>query len=84
MANRSVLGLYHEATSTADTIERLLEMGVPDEAITVMSGVPYTPEMLGRIRKNQLVTKVVPERIIITSHVFRERGQHLKQIWEAQ
>jgi mono/diheme cytochrome c family protein len=48
MANRSVLGLYHEATSTADTLERLRELGVPDEAITVMSGVPYTPEMLGR------------------------------------
>lgn len=48
MANYSVLGLYHEATSTADTIERLRELGVPDDAITVMSGVPYTPEMLGR------------------------------------
>jgi mono/diheme cytochrome c family protein len=43
-----VLGLYHEATSTADTIDRLHELGVPDDAITVMSGVPYTPEMLGR------------------------------------
>ena len=48
MAVHSVLGLYHEATSTADTIDRLRELGVPDDAITVMSGVPYTPEMLGR------------------------------------
>jgi mono/diheme cytochrome c family protein len=48
MANRSVLGLYHEATSTADTLDRLRELGVPDESITVMSGVPYTPEILGR------------------------------------
>ena len=48
MANRSVLGLFHEATSTADTIDRLRELGVPEEAITVMSGVPYTPEILGR------------------------------------
>ncbi|MFC2030462.1 quinol:electron acceptor oxidoreductase subunit ActD [Chloroflexota bacterium] len=48
MANFSVLGLYHEATSTADTIDRLRELGVPDDAITVMSGIPYTPEMLGR------------------------------------
>jgi mono/diheme cytochrome c family protein len=48
MANRSVLGLFHEATSTADTIDRLRDLGVPEEAITVMSGVPYTPEMLGR------------------------------------
>jgi mono/diheme cytochrome c family protein len=48
MANRSVLGLYHEASSTADTIDRLRELGVPDDAVTVMSGVPYTAEMLGR------------------------------------
>lgn len=48
MANRSVLGLFHEATSTADTIDRLRELGVSEDAITVMSGVPYTPEMLGR------------------------------------
>jgi mono/diheme cytochrome c family protein len=48
MANRSVLGLYHEATSTADTLDRLRELGVAEDAITVMSGVPYTPEMLGR------------------------------------
>ena len=48
MAVHSVLGLYHEATSTADTIDRLRELGVPDDALTVMSGVPYTPEMLGR------------------------------------
>lgn len=48
MANRSVLGLYHEATSTADTIDRLRDLGVPDEAITVMSGVPYKADILGR------------------------------------
>ena len=48
MANYSVLGLYHEATSTADTLDRLRELGVADEAVTVMSGVPYTPEILGR------------------------------------
>ena len=48
MANRSVLALFHEATSTADMIDRLRDLGEPDEAITVMSGVPYTPEILGR------------------------------------
>ena len=48
MANHSVLGLFHEATSTADTLDRLRELGVEDDAVTVMSGVPYTAEMLGR------------------------------------
>lgn len=48
MANHSVLGLYHEATSTADTIDRMRELGIADDGITVMSGVPYTPDILGR------------------------------------
>ena len=61
MSNRSVLGLYHEATSTADTIDRLLELGVPDENITVMSGVPYTPEMLGR---RPIYERLVPFALI--------------------
>jgi mono/diheme cytochrome c family protein len=61
MSNRSVLGLYHEATSTADTLDRLRELGVPDDDITVMSGVPYTPEMLGR---RPIYERLVPFALI--------------------
>jgi mono/diheme cytochrome c family protein len=50
MAEIQVIGLFHEATPTADTLDRLRELGVPDDKITVMSGVPYTAEMLGRPR----------------------------------
>lgn len=48
MSEWLLLGLFHEATSTADTIESLRTLGVPDEKMTVMSGIPYMPEMLGR------------------------------------
>jgi mono/diheme cytochrome c family protein len=48
MAEIQVIGLFHEATPTADTLDRLRELGVPDDKVTVMSGVPYTAEMLGR------------------------------------
>lgn len=48
MAELLLLGLFHEATPTADTIDELRKLGVPDEEITVMSGIPYQPEMLGR------------------------------------
>jgi mono/diheme cytochrome c family protein len=48
MAEYHVLGLFEEAASTADAIEQLRALGVPDESITVMSGAPYKPEMLGR------------------------------------
>lgn len=39
--------------------------------------------MMASIRKNQLITKVIPERIVITSGDFTRRGLHRKQIWEA-
>jgi mono/diheme cytochrome c family protein len=48
MAEEVLLGLFHEATSTADTLDQLRQLGVPDPMISVMSGVPYRPEMLGR------------------------------------
>lgn len=51
MPTISVLGLFHEATSTADTIDGLRELGIPDEKITIMSSIPYREEMLGRPRE---------------------------------
>ncbi len=48
MADTFLLGLFPEATPTADAIDALRKLGVPDRDITVMSSIPYTPEMLGR------------------------------------
>ena len=50
MADVLLLGLLHEASPTAETIDQLRRLGVPDEKITVMSGMPYRAEMLGRPR----------------------------------
>lgn len=43
-----LLGLFHEATPVAETVECLRELGVPDDHIQVLSGVPYRPSVLGR------------------------------------
>jgi len=40
--------------------------------------------MLQSINKNQLITKVIPSRIVITSGDFIRQGLHRKQIWEAE
>lgn len=58
MAEVQILGLFHEATPTADTIGTLRHLGVPDEKITVMSGIPYRPEMLGRPRPRRRVALI--------------------------
>jgi mono/diheme cytochrome c family protein len=48
MAESFLLGLFHEATPTADTLEQLAALGIEESKITVMSDVPYRPEILGR------------------------------------
>jgi hypothetical protein len=45
--------------------------------------IPITPELIEYIKKTQLVTKVIPERIVIANSEFRGKGFHFKQIWEA-
>ncbi len=55
MAEVQILGLFHEATPTAETIDRLHRLGVSDDRITVMSGMPYRAEMLGRPRPKRRV-----------------------------
>ncbi len=47
MAKTLILGLFHEASPTADTIEQLGNLGITGDKITVMSGMPYSAEMLG-------------------------------------
>jgi hypothetical protein len=46
--------------------------------------IPITPELIEYIKKTQIATKVIPERIVISNSEFRKRGVHFKQIWEAQ
>ena len=69
-----------------------LKLGDPefDEAfdksistVIMPKSMKLTPELKKHLKKNQLVTKITPERIIITHHEFRSKGHHFKQIWEA-
>lgn len=49
MDNEIVLmGLFHESTETADAIDRLSAIGIPDKDIVVMSGIPFPEQALGR------------------------------------
>lgn len=50
MAEVQLLGLFHEAMPTADTIDQLHALGLTDDKITVMSGMPYRSEVFGRPR----------------------------------
>jgi hypothetical protein len=46
--------------------------------------IPITPELIEYIKKTQLVTKVIPERIVLSNSEFRGKGFHFKQIWEPE
>jgi mono/diheme cytochrome c family protein len=48
MADFHLLGLFNNVDSAADAIEKLHKQGISDDLITVISGIPYKPEILGR------------------------------------
>ena len=48
MADTTMLALFGDIDPAANGIERLHEMGIPDDRITVISGVPINRRMLGR------------------------------------
>ncbi len=48
MADNQFLGLFHEVEKAADGIDRLRKLGIKDEQITVISGIPLNAELLGR------------------------------------
>jgi hypothetical protein len=48
MADTTLLAVFEDIDPAADAIEKLHEMGVTDENINVISGVPVMHKMLGR------------------------------------
>jgi mono/diheme cytochrome c family protein len=58
MADVQLLGLLHEATPTADTLIQLRELGIDDQNITIMSGMPYREDILGRPRHPRRVGRI--------------------------
>jgi hypothetical protein len=48
MSDTTLLALFEDIDPAADAIEKLHEMGVTDDNINVISGVPVTHKMLGR------------------------------------
>ncbi len=50
MAEELVLGLFTDVTAAAQGIGQLRRLGLSDDQVTVMSLVPYEPQMLGRPR----------------------------------
>jgi mono/diheme cytochrome c family protein len=48
MADLHLLGLFNNVDSAAEAIEMLHKQGISDDEITVISGIPYKPAVLGR------------------------------------
>lgn len=47
----TLMGLFSESTETADAIDDLYRLGIPEDDIVVMTGVPYPEQALGRARE---------------------------------
>lgn len=48
MSDTTLLALFTDIDPASNAIEKLHELGVPDDRINVISGVPVTHKMLGR------------------------------------
>jgi hypothetical protein len=48
MADTTMLALFSDIDPAANAIEKLHEMGITDDRMEIMSGVPINPRMLGR------------------------------------
>jgi hypothetical protein len=48
MADTTLLALFQDIDPAAEAIDKLHEMGVTDERLNVISGIPITHKMLGR------------------------------------
>ncbi|HJR78609.1 MAG TPA: quinol:electron acceptor oxidoreductase subunit ActD [Anaerolineales bacterium] len=48
MSDTTMLALFEDIDPAANAIEKLHEMGLTDDRISVISGVPINPRMLGR------------------------------------
>lgn len=48
MAETTLLALFEDINPAAEAIDRLHEMGVTDDRLNVISGIPVTHKMLGR------------------------------------
>jgi hypothetical protein len=48
MSDTTLLALFEDIDPAAEAIDKLHEMGVTDDRLNVISGVPFTHKMLGR------------------------------------
>ncbi|HEY5670902.1 MAG TPA: quinol:electron acceptor oxidoreductase subunit ActD [Anaerolineales bacterium] len=45
---QALLALFYESTDTAESIDELHSLGIPDDKVVVITGVPYPERALGR------------------------------------
>jgi len=48
--SKSLIALFDESTKTAEAIDALHAFGIPEDKLTVMTGVPYPEQAIGRHR----------------------------------
>jgi hypothetical protein len=48
---KMLLALFDESTDTAESIDELYSLGVPEDKVVVITGVPYPERALGRHRE---------------------------------
>lgn len=58
MAEKTLLALFEQIDPAADGVEKLHELGISDDKITVISGVPVAERLLGRPPQKTYVPRI--------------------------
>ena len=77
MSDTTLLALFEDIDPAAEAIDKLHEMGVTDDRLNVISGVPVTHQMLGRPHPWTNVS-----RLALGGAVIGFFGGALPELWD--
>jgi hypothetical protein len=83
-----IVGKATVLQGTDPEFEKAARFYLPTLAMTAanptMPQPPSIDTMIEMIKAGKIITKVTPERIVILSRSFKEKGYHAVQIWEPE
>ncbi len=56
--NSTLLALFQDINPAVSAIDHLRELGVKDNEMEIISGIPYSPEILGRPKERSIVPRL--------------------------
>lgn len=79
-----VVGTARLLTGDDPEFEKAARLYIPTLPPLSQGELPPLDSMIKEAGKTKILTKIVPDRIVVMDNRFREKGYHFVQIWEAE